>query len=136
MIPGEMFLQEGEITLNAGRKSLTLVVTNMGDRPVQVGAHYHFFEVNRCLQFDRAKAFGMRLDIPSGTSVRFEPGEQKTVQLVELRGRNRCFGFNALTMGPAGTMEKAAAVRRAKERSFLMTAKHDKQANETEVNKK
>lgn len=78
----------------------------------------------------------MRLDIPSGTSVRFEPGEQKTVQLVELRGRNRCFGFNALTMGPAGTMEKAAAVRRAKERSFLMTAEHDKQANETEVNKK
>lgn len=136
MIPGEMFLQEGEITLNAGRKSLTLVVTNMGDRPVQVGAHYHFFEVNRCLQFDRAKAFGMRLDIPSGTSVRFEPGEQKTVQLVELRGRNRCFGFNALTMGPAGTMEKAAAVQRAKERSFLMTAEHDKQANETEVNKK
>lgn len=136
MIPGEMFLQEGEITLNAGRKSLTLVVTNMGDRPVQVGAHYHFFEVNRCLQFDRAKAFGMRLDNPSGTSVRFEPGEQKTVQLVELRGRNRCFGFNALTMGPAGTMEKAAAVRRAKERSFLMTAEHDKQANETEVNKK
>ena len=136
MIPGEMFLQEGEITLNKGRKSLTLVVTNMGDRPVQVGAHYHFFEVNRCLQFNRTEAFGMRLDIPSGTSVRFEPGEQKTVQLVELRGRNRCFGFNALTMGPAGMMEKAAAVRRAKERGFLMTAENDKRADETGVNEK
>lgn len=136
MIPGEMFLQEGEITLNKGRKSLTLVVTNMGDRPVQVGAHYHFFEVNRCLQFDRTEAFGMRLDIPSGTSVRFEPGEQKTVQLVELRGRNRCFGFNALTMGPAGMMEQAAAVRRAKERGFLMTAENDKRTDETEVNEK
>lgn len=77
MIPGEMFLQEGEITLNKGRKSLTLVVTNMGDRPVQVGAHYHFFEVNRCLQFDRTEDFGMRLDIPSGTSVRFEPGNRR-----------------------------------------------------------
>ncbi|WP_439784383.1 urease subunit beta [Mitsuokella sp.] len=127
MIPGEMLLQKGDITLNEGRESLKLVVTNVGDRPVQVGAHYHFFEVNRCLKFDRAKAFGMRLDIPSGTSVRFEPGEQKTVELVELRGRRRCLGFNALTMGPAGELDKEAALRRARERGFLMET-NDKEA--------
>ena len=111
MIPGEFFLEEGDIVLNAGRTVRKLVVTNLGDRPVQVGAHYHFFEVNRCLSFARGEAFGMRLDIPSGTSVRFEPGEQKTVALVSLRGRNRCFGFNGLTMGPAGDFERAEALR-------------------------
>ncbi len=129
MIPGEMILQEGDIALNEGRERLELIVTNVGDRPVQVGAHYHFFEVNRCLKFDRAKAFGMHLDIPSGTSVRFEPGEQKTVALVEMRGRRRCLGFNGLTMGPAGEMEKAAALRRARERGFLM----DENKAESEV---
>ena len=115
MIPGEFFLEEGDIVLNAGRTVRKLVVTNLGDRPVQVGAHYHFFEVNRCLSFARGEAFGMRLDIPSGTSVRFEPG-------VSLRGRNRCFGFNGLTMGPAGDFERAEALRHAKERGFAGAA--------------
>lgn len=113
-------VREGKITLNAGRLTKELAVTNLGDRPVQVGAHYHFFEVNRCLKFERSEAFGMRLDIPSGTSVRFEPGEQKTVMLVEMKGRKRCFGCNGLTMGPAGEKERAAAVRRAREQGFLM----------------
>lgn len=122
MIPGEFFLEEGDIVLNAGRTVRKLVVTNLGDRPVQVGAHYHFFEVNRCLSFARGEAFGMRLDIPSSTSVRFEPGEQKTVALVSLRGRNRCFGFNGLTMGPAGDFERAEALRHAKERGFAGAA--------------
>ena len=122
MIPGEFFLEDGDIVLNAGRTVRKLVVTNLGDRPVQVGAHYHFFEVNRCLSFARGEAFGMRLDIPSGTSVRFEPGEQKTVALVSLRSRNRCFGFNGLTMGPAGDFERAEALRHAKERGFAGAA--------------
>ena len=120
MIPGEIMVREGTITLNEGRRAKQLVVTNLGDRPVQVGAHFHFFEVNRCLSFARKEAFGMRLDIPSGTSVRFEPGEQKTVELVEIAGRKRCFGFNALTMGSTGEHERAAAVRRAKEQGFMM----------------
>ena len=130
MIPGEFILKEGDIILNEGRNTRELVVTNLGDRPVQVGAHYHFFEVNRCLSFSRWEAFGMRLDIPSGTSVRFEPGEQKTVQLVELRGRNRCFGFNGLTMGPAGVMERDTALRCARERGFAGAAEPDQEAKE------
>ena len=120
MIPGEMILQEGDITLNEGRKNIAIIVTNIGDRPVQVGSHYHFFEVNRCLKFDRAKAFGMHLDIPSGNSVRFEPGEQKTIELVEICGRKRCLGLNGLTMGPYGEMDRETALRRAKEKGFAM----------------
>lgn len=130
MIPGEFFLKEEDIVLNAGRTVHEVVVTNLGDRPVQVGAHYHFFEVNRCLSFPRREAFGMRLDIPSGTSVRFEPGEQKTVALVSLRGRNRCLGFNGLTMGPAGTMERDTALRCAKERGFAGAGEAEKKAEE------
>lgn len=129
MIPGEFILKEGDIVLNEGRAVRKLVVTNLGDRPVQVGAHYHFFEVNRCLNFARREAFGMRLDIPSGTSVRFEPGEQKTVQLVELCGRKRCVGFNGLTMGPVGGMSCEAALRHAKERGFAGVA--DRRENES-----
>lgn len=118
MIPGEFFLQEGDITLNADREAISLVVTNMGDRPVQVGSHYHFFEVNRCLRFARDKAFGKRLDIPSGTSVRFEPGERRTVALIDIQGRQRYTGFNQLTMGSVRTDKKAAALHRAAERGF------------------
>jgi urease subunit beta len=99
MIPGEIFTQNGEITLNAGRKTATLSVTNSGDRPIQVGSHYHFFETNPALQFDRRKARGMRLDIPAGTAVRFEPGQTRTVTLVGLAGKRTVYGFRAAVMG-------------------------------------
>ncbi|WNQ09520.1 urease subunit beta [Paenibacillus aurantius] len=101
MIPGEYRIGPGEIELNAGRKTLALLVTNRGDRPIQVGSHYHFFEVNRALVFTRDRAFGMRLDIPSGTAVRFEPGEEKPVRLVELGGAKLSYGLNGLTGGRA-----------------------------------
>ncbi|KQV51158.1 MULTISPECIES: urease subunit beta [unclassified Duganella] len=99
MIPGEYLLEEGDITLNAGRAGCTLVVANSGDRPVQVGSHFHFFEVNEALQFERAQARGMRLDIAAGTAVRFEPGQRRTVQLVALAGTRQVYGFNARVMG-------------------------------------
>ncbi|GIW78454.1 MAG: hypothetical protein KatS3mg105_0261 [Gemmatales bacterium] len=100
MIPGEYFFDDDAIELNAGRETCLLEVNNTGDRPVQVGSHFHFFEVNRALQFDREKAYGMRLDLPAGTAVRFEPGEIKTVRLVALAGRRTVFGGNGLVMGP------------------------------------
>lgn len=99
MIPGEYFIKNEFITLNDGRKALNIKVSNTGDRPVQVGSHYHFFEVNSCLEFDRKSAFGMRLDIPSGTAVRFEPGEEKEVQLIEIGGTREVHGLNDLTHG-------------------------------------
>ena len=99
MIPGEYRVQADDIELNVGRKRLTLLVTNDGDRPVQVGSHFHFYEVNRALRFDREQSLGMRLDFPSGTAVRFEPGEQKPVQLVAVGGSRHIYGFNGLTMG-------------------------------------
>lgn len=101
MIPGEYRTQPGEIELNAGRATIRLIVVNTGDRPVQVGSHFHFFEVNRGLAFDREAAYGMRLDIPAGTAVRFEPGEEKPVQLVELGGAKRSHGLNGLSRGEA-----------------------------------
>ena len=94
---GEIMAADREITLNEGKKTVTVTVANKGDRPVQVGSHFHFFEVNKCLSFDREKAYGYHLDIPSGTSVRFEPGEEKEVQLTEMGGRQRVFGLNDLT---------------------------------------
>lgn len=99
MIPGERFLQEGEIELNAGRRTVRLRVDNLGDRPVQVGSHTHFFEVNRFLRFDRARTYGYRLNIPAGTALRFEPGEGHPVDLVELGGARRVYGMNGLVMG-------------------------------------
>ncbi len=99
MIPGEIFYHDEPITANAGRPTLTLPVTNRGDRPIQVGSHFHFFEVNPGLDFDRAQAYGMRLDIPAGTAVRFEPGMSKTVTLVAFVGRRRVFGLNQLVEG-------------------------------------
>ena len=99
MIPGEMFIKDGEIELNAGRKTVTLTVTNTGDRPIQVGSHYHFFETNPALKFDRAKARGFRLDIPAGTAVRFEPGQNRAVRLVALAGKRKVFGFRQEVMG-------------------------------------
>jgi urease subunit beta len=100
MIPGQIITLDGEITLNAGRDAISLEVANTGDRPVQVGSHYHFFETNEALQFDRAAARGRRLDIPAGTAVRFEPGQTRTVQLVAISGGRRIFGFNRQVMGP------------------------------------
>ena len=99
MIPGELFIQDGEIELNAGRKTVTLSVANTGDRPIQVGSHYHFFETNPALKFDRRKARGMRLDIAAGTAVRFEPGQKRTVELVEVSGSRIIYGFTGKVMG-------------------------------------
>lgn len=116
--PGEVVTADGEIELNAGRETQTLVVANLGDRPVQVGSHFHFFEVNRALTFDRERAFGLRLDIPSGTAVRFEPGEEKEIQLVALGGDREVHGLNLLTNGPTGVGQREAALGRARERGF------------------
>ncbi len=99
MIPGEMLILDGEIELNADRKTLTLSVENTGDRPIQVGSHYHFFETNSSLKFEREPARGYRLDIPAGTAVRFEPGQARTVRLVEYGGSRRVFGFQGKIMG-------------------------------------
>ena len=99
MIPGEIFVKDGSIELNAGRKTLTLTVANTGDRPIQVGSHYHFFETNPALQFDRKKARGMRLNIPAGTAVRFEPGQSREVTLVALAGKRTIYGFRQDVMG-------------------------------------
>jgi len=99
MIPGEIEALEGELELNVGRATLTLVVANTGDRPIQVGSHYHFAETNAALDFDRAAARGYRLNIAAGTAVRFEPGQTRTVELVALAGDRKVFGFNAQVMG-------------------------------------
>ncbi len=99
MVPGELICQPGEIILNAGQPTVTVLVANQGDRPIQVGSHFHFFEVNAALDFERDQARGMRLDIPAGTAVRFEPGDQRTVTLVPLRGSRQVYGFNGLING-------------------------------------
>src|SRR2546430_13212735 len=107
MIPGEYLLGEGDIVANAGRRTVELTVANTGDRPIQIGSHFHFFEVNRALRFDRSLAFGMRLNVPAGTAVRFEPGDAKRVTLVEIAGARQVHGLNGLTAGAA----KDAALR-------------------------
>jgi urease subunit beta len=99
MIPGEMLIQDGDIEINAGRDGVTLTVDNTGDRPIQVGSHYHFFETNPALKFDRPNARGMRLDIPAGTAVRFEPGQTREVKLVALAGTRTVYGFRHEVMG-------------------------------------
>ena len=99
MIPGEMQLAKGDIELNKGRRTVTLSVTNTGDRPIQVGSHYHFYETNDALKFERKAAYGYRLNIAAGTAVRFEPGQSRTVQLVELAGARRVYGFAGRVMG-------------------------------------
>ena len=117
--PGEIIPAEGEIEINAGRPTATVAVTNTGDRPVQIGSHYHFFEVNRHLDFDRAAAFGMRLDIPAGTAVRFAPGETKEVTLVEFGGSGEMVGLNDLTQGSRRSERvKQEALARARARGF------------------
>src|SRR3974390_3405413 len=99
MVPGEKFIAQGEIERTGGRKTVTLIVTNAGDRPIQVGSHYHFFETNPALKFERGKARGMRLDIPAGTAVRFEPGQTREVILVALAGKRAIYGFRGDVMG-------------------------------------
>ena len=100
MIPGEVIAADGELVLNEGQPTVTLSVANTGDRPIQVGSHYHFFETNGALSFERDKARGMRLDIPAGSAVRFEPGQTREVTLVAYRGGRKVFGFNQAVMGP------------------------------------
>lgn len=100
MIPGEVDTAKGEIEINAGRPTRRLVVANSGDRPIQVGSHYHFYETNAALTFDRAAAYGFRLNIAAGTAIRFEPGQQRTVELVEYDGERKVFGFQGKVMGP------------------------------------
>jgi urease subunit gamma/beta len=119
MEPGAIIAADGDIELNAGRPKLTLTVVNTGDRPVQIGSHYHFFEVNKALAFDRAAAFGFRLDIPAGTAVRFEPGQEKDVTLTAFGGRRVLSGLHGLSEGCADDAEaKAAALARGKARGF------------------
>ena len=120
MIPGEYVLANDDIIAKAGRKTAKLTVSNTGDRPIQVGSHYHFFETNRALDFDRATAWGMRLNIPAGTAVRFEPGEQKQVEVVEVEGNKVGYGLNDLTQGSLSTEGrlKDEALARAKAWGF------------------
>ena len=118
MIPGEYKLAEGDVIANEGRREIVLEIANTGDRSIQVGSHFHFFEVNRALRFDRGAAFGMRLNIPAGTAVRFEPGDSKKVTLVEIAGAKRVYGLNALTNGPADESAKPGALKRAADQKF------------------
>ena len=119
VVPGEIITDDGEIELNAGRRKMTLKAVNTGDRPIQVGSHYHFFETNKALDFDRAQAFGMHLDIPAGTAVRFEPGESKEVVLTEFGGTGELLGLNGLTDGSwRSEANKHEALLRAKQRGF------------------
>ena len=116
MIPGEMQVMEGSIELNKGRRTVTLKVANMADRPIQVGSHYHFFETNDALSFDRTAAYGMRLNIAAGTAVRFEPGQTRTVELVDYAGDRKVYGFRGLVMGrlDADPLKAATAPKKAK----------------------
>ena len=116
---GEIMAADREITLNEGKKTVTVTVANKGDRPVQVGSHFHFFEVNKCLSFDREKAYGYHLDIPSGTSVSFEPGEEKEVKVTQMGGRKRVFGLNDLTRARAGEDTKKASMEKAALKGFV-----------------
>jgi urease subunit gamma/beta len=120
-IPGSSEIKDGEIELNVGRATVEIPVTNLGDRPIQVGSHYHFIETNAALQFDRGAAYGKRLDIPAGTAVRFEPGETKTVKLVEIAGKKVIRGGNNLASGKASAAGKKAALKQVKKKKFATT---------------
>jgi urease subunit beta len=122
MIPGEYILKDEDIIINAGRKTIRVTVVNTGDRPVQIGSHFHFFEVNRQMNFDRKKAFGMRLNIAAGTAVRFEPGEENEVELVEFGGKKKISGFNNLTDGRIGSPKVKS---KALIKSYLLNFKNN-----------
>ncbi|ERG94060.1 urease subunit beta [Haloquadratum walsbyi] len=120
--PGEIIPDDGEILINQGHNTEKISVQNTGDRPIQIGSHFHFFEVNEYLKFDREEAFGMRLNIPAGTAVRFEPGEEKEVELVEIGGKRRITGLNNLTNGSLNSESvKKAAIRRAENQGYQDT---------------
>ena len=122
MIPGEILTLEGDIELNTGREAVALIVANSGDRPIQVGSHYHFIETNASLKFDRGAAYGRRLDIPAGTAVRFEPGDTKTVHLVPIAGNRVIAGGNALASGQVSDEGRAAALAEVNHRGFANDA--------------
>lgn len=115
-------MAEGTIECNVGRETTKVVIVNTGDRPVQIGSHFHFFEVNKQLRFEREKAFGMRLNIPAGTAVRFEPGEEKEVELVSFGGNKKIFGFSNLVNGNINEANKLKAIRKASDQNFKNTA--------------
>ena len=120
MIPGESLPREGEIELNEDRETVRLTAANTGDRPIQVGSHFHFFETNSALKFERESAFGMRLNVPAGSFVRFEPGDEQEIELVSIGGRRIVHGFNGLTEGALDDPEvREEAFRRARERGFM-----------------
>lgn len=120
MIPGEIILKKEDVVCNAGKKTTSLEVRNAGDRPIQVGSHFHFFEVNKKLEFDRSKALGMRLNIPASTAIRFEPGEKKQVTLVEFGGKQEIYGFNGLVNGNVNDANvKTKALDKAKKLGFI-----------------
>lgn len=119
MIPGEYILISESIECNAGRPTTKIAVVNTGDRPVQIGSHFHFFEVNRLLQFERKKAFGMRLNIAAGTAVRFEPGEEKEVELVSFGGNKKIVGFSNLVNGSINEQNRESALEKARDENFL-----------------
>jgi len=118
MIPGEYILAKGHIECNVARPTEQLVVINTGDRPIQIGSHFHFFEVNKQMQFEREKSFGMRLNIPAGTAVRFEPGEEKEVELVSFGGNKEIFGFSNLVDGAINEENKKSALQKAADKNF------------------
>ena len=120
MIPGEFITGSPEVTINAGYTVKTIKVKNTGDRPIQVGSHFHFFEANKFLSFDREEAYGFRLDIPSGTAVRFEPGDEKEVQLVEIAGSKRIKGLNSLTDAQVNSVTLKASLQKAELKNFNM----------------
>nr|AAC72748.1 urease alpha subunit [Helicobacter hepaticus] len=119
LTPGEYILKDEDITLNANKESISIKVTHKGDRPIQVGSHFHFFEVNALLEFDRAQAFGKRLDIASGTSVRFEPGEEKNVNLIDFGGKQKIIGFNDLTNAHINKENKEQCLANAAQKHFI-----------------
>lgn len=118
MIPGEYLLRDEDVVANSDRTAISISVANTGDRPIQVGSHFHFFEANRALQFDRGAAFGMRLNIPAGTAARFEPGDEKVVSLVPIGGAAAVYGLNGLTNGVAGEAAREEAVSAARRAGF------------------
>lgn len=118
MIPGEYILKKEDLTLNAKHTSITVKVINTGDRPIQIGSHFHFFEVNKMMSFDREKAFGRRLDIPSGTAKRFEPGESTEVNLIEISGDKKAFGANNLTQGDINSSTLEEAMKKVEQQYF------------------
>ena len=119
MIPGEIITDDKNILLNKDKNTIEIIVENKGDRPIQVGSHFHFFEVNKFHVFDREKSFGYRLDIPSGTSIRFEPGESKPIQLVEFGGNKVVYGYNDITCDKISDISKEKALKKAEQKGFI-----------------